>query len=246
MAKKNYDWLFYLIENHLTPEKGDYFAKVNSRKTKMIEDIADRIVSERTEYRKETIINIATMINDVKKEFLGGGNSVNDGFTLYEPVILGSFEGETNFNETKNACAINTRLTNDGLSILPQIKATYSGLTVDNGGAVIEKVVDSASGTSNELLTPGKVITITGKKIRIVPQEGEREQDCVIFENEDHGSTYVLEDPIITNDPSKVVVQLPHLDHGTYKLTIKTVFSNNSTLLKEPRFITFKIKLNVH
>ncbi len=245
MIKKIYEWLFYLIENTLTPEKGDYLAKINTGRTKTAEDIADRIVQERTEYRRETILNILTMVNNVKKEFLSQGDSINDGITIYEPAITGVFTGETIFDENENACVINARITNEIHKILPQVQATYSGLTLDNGGAVIEKVIDSASATVNEYLSPGKVITILGKKIRVVSEEEERPETWITFENEDGLNVYVVDDPIIVNDPGKVVVQLPLLSQGIYILTIKTLYSNSSTLLKAPRFITFKIKLTV-
>ena len=52
--------------------------------------------------------------------------------------------------------------------------------------------------------------------------------------------------PIIMNDPSKVVVQVPDLSRGTYRLTFKTLFSTQGRDLNEPRFITFKIRLKVN
>ena len=245
MSKEIYEWLFYLLENHLTPEAGDHYAKIRSPKTKTIEDIANRIVKERTEYRKDTIINILNIINDVKLEFLAQGNSINDGITLYEPTITGVFEGETVFDEKKNSCIVNVHTTKEVREMLANVRPSYTGLTVDNGGAVIEKVVDSSSGSVNEMITPGKVITITGKKIRVVAEESMEPQYCVSFVNEEGSEEYFLEDPIITNDPSKVVVQVPPIPSGSYRLVIKTLYSTTSTTLKAPRHIAFKIKLVV-
>ena len=245
MAKKNTEWLFYLIENNLTPEEGDYFAKIRSQKTKTVEDIADQIVKERTEYRKETIINILRMINDVKTDFLSRGYSINDGISIYEPTITGVFDGDTLFDEKKNTCIVNVNITKDVREILSNVKATYSGLTVDNGGAVIEKVVDSASGSVNELIIPGKPITITGKKIRIVADETMNLNECILFINEDTNDEYSLEDQFVINDPSRVVVEVPSLPPGVYRLVIRTLYSTTSTTLKAPRHIAFKIKLTV-
>ena len=245
MAKKIFEWLFYLIENHLTPEEGDYFAKIRSQKTKTIDDIADRIVKERTEFRKETIVNIISLVNDAKIEFLSQGNSVNDGITIYEPAITGVFDGETNYDEKKNKCVVNTHSTKEVRTMLENVRPSYSGLTVDNGGAVIEKVVDSFTASVNEFITPGKAITITGKKIRIVLDEDVPLEEGVIFTKEDTKEEFYLDTPIIMNDPSKVVIQVPDLSRGTYRLTFKTLYSSTSATLKAPRYITFKMKLSV-
>ena len=52
-----------------------------------------------------------------------------------------------------------------------EVRTLYSGLTVNNGGAVIEKVVDSVSSMVNKCISLGKVLTIIGKKIRVVTDE---------------------------------------------------------------------------
>ena len=66
-VKKIYEWLFYLIDNAVTTlVDNDKIAKVKTSKTQGIDDLAARIVQERTEYRKETIVNILTLANAAK------------------------------------------------------------------------------------------------------------------------------------------------------------------------------------
>jgi hypothetical protein len=237
--------LFYLIDNTVTADPTDKIAKVKSRKTKAIDDIAARIVQERTEYRRETIVNILTMANAAKLDFLSQGEMVNDGLVIFEPTITGNFYESTDFDGNRNKCVVNTRVTNDVHAMLKQVKGVYSGLTLDNGGAVITGVTDTVTGATNGEVTPGKTVTVAGKKIRIVPEEGETVESCITWTNLATQQVITQEDAPVINDPSKIVLQLPLLDAGQYTLTIKTVFSSTGATLKAPRYIVAKAKLEV-
>ena len=246
MAKKIYEWPYYLIENTVTTEEGDYIAKVKTKKTKTVEDIADLIVKERTEYRRDTIVNILQMANKAKTELITGGNSVNDGLAIYEPGITGNFYENTAFDEARNACVVNTRITAELYKLLPLVKGAYNGLTLDNGGASIDGVVDATTGATDGTVTSGKVITIRGSKIRLVPEEGETLESCIVYTRAGTSQTVAQTEPPVINDPSKIVLQLPVFSPvGSYTLTIKTLYSNSAVKLKEPRYITFKTTLSV-
>lgn len=245
MAKKIFTWLYYLLDLTLTKEKGDYSAKVKKvRPTRTLTDVAGQIVKEGSEYQLESIINILSRANRIKIDFLSMGDSVNDGMVIIEPAITGVFY-DSAFNEKQHTCTLNMRSTNDVQTMLAQVKGEYSGLTVDNGGAVIEKITDSTTGSTTGEVTPGKVITLSGNKIRIVPEEGETVESCITYTNEDNETVTAQEDAPVINDPGRVVIQLPMLAAGSYTLTIKTLFSNTSTNLKAPRYITAKTKLTV-
>jgi len=244
-VKKIFEWLYYLIDNTVTADPTDKVAKVKTRKTKSVDDIAARIVQERTEYRKETIVNIIRLANAAKLEFLSQGEMVNDGLIIYEPSITGNFYENTDFVDSRNKCIVNTRVTGDVHTMLKQVKGVYNGLTLDNGGAAITGVTDTVTGSATGTVTPGKTITITGKKIRVVPEEGETVESCITYTH--HGTQQVVyqEDVPVINDPSKIVLQLPMLDTGSWTLTIKTLFSTSDTKLKAARYITAKMQLRI-
>jgi hypothetical protein len=244
-VKKIFEWMFYLIENTITADATDKLAKIKSHKTKTVDDIAAHIVSERTEYRKETIVNIMSLANEAKLKFLSQGETVNDGLIIYEPSITGNFYESTLFDDSRNSCIVNTRVGTEIHKMLRQAKGVYNGLTVENGGASIDGVTDAATGEVNGIITPTKTITITGKKIRVVPEEGESLASCITYTNLTLGLVTSQEDPPAVNDPGKIILQLPDLEPGLYNITIKTLFSTTSTTLKAPRFITSKLKLEV-
>ena len=244
-SKKSYEWLFYLIENTITKDLTDKIAKVKSKRTKTIEDIAERIVQERTEYRKETIVNIIKMANKVKLDFCANGERVNDELVILEPGITGNFYEDTTFDEKQHSCILNTRFTGEVHDMLAQVKGSYYGLTLENGGASIDGITDSTTGALNGEVTPGKNITITGKKIRIIPEEGDTVQNSITYTNLDTQQVIAQQDAPVMNDPSKIILQLPMLPQGRYSLTIKTLYSTTSTTLKAPRYIISKFNIEV-
>jgi hypothetical protein len=244
--KKIFEWFFYLIENIITPDPTDKIAKVRTGKTKKIDDLAEFIVQERTEYRKETMVNILTLANTAKLKFLSQGHSVNDGITILEPAITGTFVEKTDFDESRHSSVINAHVTNSVQAMLKQVQATYGGLTVENGGAVITGVIDSFTGAANGVITPEKIVTILGTKIRVVPEEDETVESCITYTNLATDAVVIQEDPPGLNDPSKIMLKLPALAPGFYSLTLKTLFTaSGSPPLKAPRYITFKGKLQV-
>ena len=244
LIKKIFEWLYYLTDNALTEKEGDKIAKVKRRKTRNMNDVANRIVKERTEFRAETILNIAKMINDTKKEFLSQGDSVNDGLFIFEPSITGAFV-KNDFEPSIHSCIINTRCTKEMNDMLAQTTGVYSGHTVENGGASIDEIVDLITGLNTGEVTSGKVVTLSGNKIRIIPEEGENPEDCVYITSHATEQVFSPSDPLITNDPSKLVLTLPELVAGYYTLSIKTLFSSRGTNLNSPRHVTFKTKLTV-
>jgi predicted aconitase with swiveling domain len=170
---------------------------------------------------------------------------VNDGVVIFEPAITGVFFDKTAFDESVHRCVVNTRVTNSVHTMLRQVKGVYNGLTLDNGGASIDGVTDTVTGSVTGEVTPGKTVTITGKKIRVAAEEGETVESCITYTNIATQQVIVQEDAPVINDPSKIVLQLPLLPGGTYALTIKTLYTSASATLKAPRYITSKIKLVV-
>ena len=80
MANNN-QWQVYLRPNALTKDNDkDCIADVHlNGATLTNEDVAQRIVSERSEYRKDTIINILNLRDNAVKAFIQECSSFRDG-----------------------------------------------------------------------------------------------------------------------------------------------------------------------
>lgn len=69
-----------LYDNVLTEKAGDFTGKIRITGTTRTEDISNRIVKKRTEYRPETITNILDLSYDEMIEALAQGRCVVNKF----------------------------------------------------------------------------------------------------------------------------------------------------------------------
>jgi len=68
----------------------------------------------------------------------------------------------------------------------------------------------------------------------------------VLFINQDtQARTPVEAGDIVTNNPSELIIVIPALVAGTYKLAVTTQFSKGGNLLKEPKTVIFDRTLTV-
>ena len=95
MANNN-QWQVYLRPNALTKDNDkDCIADVHLNGTTLTnEDVAERIVSERSEYRKDTILNILNLRDNAVKAFIQECSSFRDGLVQITPRVSGVWENE--------------------------------------------------------------------------------------------------------------------------------------------------------
>jgi hypothetical protein len=110
-------------------------------------------------------------------------------------------------------------------------------------GFFIGEVIDLRTRSVNDLLTPGRNAKISGGKLKV---EGDDPSCGVYFENEADG-TKVKVDPadIVENLNAHLLIVLPALPPGAYRLEVTTQYTSGSSLLKAPRTAVFDRLLTV-
>ena len=83
---------------------------------------------------------------------------------------------------------------------------------------------------------------IKGGKLKIA---GDHPEVGVFFEDEAANSTQVEMNDIIMNKSAELMVQIPALPAGKYRLVIRTQFSGSSTTLKDVRVNVYEKVLTV-
>lgn len=127
------------------------------------------------------------------------------------------------------------------------LRADLSSIEIEIMGVAdtmlsVLQVTDVKTGSVNDLLTPNRNLKINGYKVRVT---GEHTDNGVYFVNQTSGeSTKVDPTDIVTNNPSELIVVIPGLAPGTYKLQLTTQFSAGF-FLKEPRTVIFDKVLTV-
>lgn len=237
MAEKNV-LLIELYENLLTKDPNDYSGKVKITGTLRNAEIADRIVAERTEFRKETIVTILDMADQKKVEAIAEGKSLVDGVGQYLATVSGVFVGETDsFNPKKHSLRVSYT---PGKLLQAALKNITANVRPGQVGPVINSITDSTTGLLNESLTPGGPAIITGSNILL---KGEGDTIGVAFTSE-NGETQKVT-LIVKNSISEIIFALPALEPGQYTLSVTTQAGTNYRLLKEPRTYQFPILLTV-
>lgn len=229
-----------LYDNVLTEKVGDYTAKPRITGTLHNPDVADLIVKERTEYRKETIINILDLADQKKVEAIAAGKSLVDGVGQYLLNIAGPFEGEKPvFDPLKNKLGIT--YTPGKLLLKALDNVTIDVRQVAQTGPVINSILDSTTGRVSEVLTPGAPAIISGNTLLL---KGDDPSIGVYF-TPDGGGAVIKVALIVTNTKSQIIISIPQLAEGQYTLSVTTQAGTNYQLVKEPRTYMFPILLTV-
>ena len=230
MSKLNV-WLY---DNQLTPDSNDFYGKVKSQGSLRNDDIADEMIKEGTEYKKETIVNILNRSDRIKVEKLVEGYSINTGVYHSHIGINGVFHGATDRFDPNEHRIIASFTSSSALrEELKKTQVEIIGTATTE--PVIGKVIDSLSKAEDSTITPNNVLIIKGDRIKIA---GENSANGVFLINQSDNARHQCEQ-IITNEPKQLVVMLPSLQTGNYTLEVVTQYSSNNSNLKEPRTTSF-------
>lgn len=241
-----YTWLYDLKDNAMTKDvKEDYVANVRTLHSMTVEDIARAIVAERTEFRLDTIVNIANLIDEKIRHFICQGNTVVTGSAMYSPSITGVFMGKTgSFDPAVHSLGVNITPAKALRDEVAKVTPEFSGYVKDLGGARIGLVKDTQTGKTDGSLTPGGIVEVTGSKIKSVNADGTAIGKVVLVNTETQAETEITS--LAINDPSRLMFSIPaNLAEGTYKLRVETYFSTNQQRLKNVRSIDYDYDLVV-
>ncbi|MDP4210728.1 MAG: DNA-binding domain-containing protein [Bacteroidota bacterium] len=232
----------WLYDNPLTEDPNDFVARVSAERSLSVREICESAVK-----RGGADVSAASMehsLNLFHKEMaylLCDGYSVNTEYYQASPLITGVFNSpKETFDPENHSISFAFRqgalLRNELSSVSVDI------LGVAENGSYIAQVVDVKTGSVNDIITPGRNLKVKGSKIKVT---GEHEDVGIFFINQSNlQSTKVDLSDIVTNKPSELIIVVPTLTAGSYKLQVATQFTN-SLLLKEPRFITSDKTLTV-
>ena len=233
----------YLYDNVLTENPNDFVARVNSERSLNVKDIAKSAVT-----RGGADIPAASMEHAVNlwlKEMgylLCDGFSVNTGWFTASPHIKGVFDSPNeNFSSAKHTVLFNFQ---QGSQLRKELETvTIEILGVADTSLSIVQVVDVKTSSVNDLLTSNRNLKISGSKLKIA---GDNPANGVYFVNQSTQTrTKVDATDIVTNNPSELIIVIPALVAGTYKVEVTTQYSNSNSALKEPRTALFDRLLTV-
>lgn len=240
---KEHEWEVDLRPNTLTPDNDrDCIAEVHSpHATKLNSDVADKIVRDRTEYRKDTILSILNLRDQTVKEFIEEGESFRDGLLQISPRVTGVFETENSpFDPQVHRRPLDMTMTADLRAALENIGVKVNGKK--DATSRISSVTNSLTGQKDGTAPIGDDIIIEGDKIKIQDEaDGEQGVFLVDSEGKEHRVTRKLTD----NKPSRLTARIPaDIAEGDLQLIVRTKFSGSGgSVLKSIREIKYGYSL---
>lgn len=242
MSKKNIFWGGWLLDNPLTEDPNDFTLKVKAGNMVTTEDIAKALQKEGTEFQLETLIDILNRGDRIIREKLLAGFSVGTGVYYAYPSVTGVWRDKNEtFDEKRHKVGINFQLSAAMREGVKEVGVEVLGISAT--GPEISGVTDTWTGELNGLITPDEVITVKGRNMQIVGEEGD--DIGIRFVRVDGKGTIPVDLRRLTrNDPSELSFRVPQLAAGDYWLELTTRFSKGQ-LTKEPRTTRFEKVLNV-
>ena len=232
-------WNVYLRPNTLTKDNDrDCIADVYSHSpTQRNEDIADLITKERSEFRKETILNILNMRDKAVLDFIRDGLSVMDGVSQISPRVSGVWETEnSSYDEKIHKRTVDMVATADLRNALDEI--TVKVLGAKESSARITEITDTATGLKDGTLTIGDDIIIEGDKLKVDEKDAEQ---GVFFKATD-GTEYKTTRRLSVNLPSQIIARVPkEVPAGAVTVIVRTKLTGSNKTLKEVREMIFKL-----
>ena len=233
-----------LYKNQLTDDPNDLAARVSAERSLSVRDICQSAVE-----RGGADINAAAMEHAVElfhKEMvyqLCDGFSVNTSWYNASIHIRGVFTSLTeSFDPAKHSVMVEFRQGMELRRELAMVNVDILGKA--DSGFFIAEVFDVRTGSVNDLVTPGRNAKISGSKLKV---EGDDSSCGVYFVNEADGTRIKVDDEdIVENVNAHLLIIVPALPSGTYRLEVSTQFTTGSgRFLKTPRTTVFDRLLTV-
>jgi hypothetical protein len=227
-----------LYPNYLSSIDGAYIARTDNEASLTIEEICAALKT-----RGGFIGNYSDLVEYVHQFFheaayqLCDGFAVNTGYYSIHPNVGGTFNKTNEGHDTlKHPVTFRFRARAPLRALAENIKVEVEGVADVNG--YIDEFIDVTTEAVNEALTPSGQFSIIGHKIKVA---GDKPEVGVYFVLEGDADVRVkVNGHLAENTASKLIGIIPVLKSGTWLVEIKTQYSSGSSLLKEPRTVTFK------
>ena len=231
-----------LYDNVLTPNTNDFMARVSSERSLNVKDVC-RAAKTRggADISADAMEHAVNLFLKEMGHSLCDGFSINTGWFTASVSIKGVFDSPTEkFNAAKHTVMFDFK---QGSLLRKELGAVTVNITgVADTSAYIAQATDVKTGSVNDMLTPGRNLRISGSKIKI---DGENPENGVFFVNQEtQERTRVDDTDVATNNPSEVMIIIPELAAGAYRLEIVTQYSSGKNL-KQPRKAAFDRVLTV-
>jgi hypothetical protein len=238
MSTKEISLLLY--PNNISKKKNDYYAQVKYIGIITNNDIADLMIAEGSEYHKESIVNILNRCDRIKMEKLAQGYKINTDLFQSHLSVKGHFNASSKTVDLyEHQVKLKFSATKRMQELLAKSKLRILGLA--NTKPIIGRVIDLTTQSENKLITPGQVLQIEGKRLKITGDDS----SVGVYLRDQKSNKRIKCKQVIGNKPQKLLILLPNLQAGEYSLEVCTQFAKNRKLVNTTVSTSFHLSLYV-
>ena len=225
---------YSLRENLLTPAPDDYMAQVADVRSYTLDEIIDLMMEKGSTLTRADTKAVLQVYGEVVSAIIKDGSAVNTPLMNTSMSISGVFDG-ANDSFDKKRHTVNLNITAGTLlrDAVTKVKCEKTeGVSTD---PYITEVTDIVSGKTNEVLTKGGIVQITGSRLKFDAKDASQG----IFFVPETGNP-VRASVIAENKPARLMAIIPaDLAAGTYYIEVRTKIigsSQKSKTLKTGKF----------
>jgi len=229
---------YSLRENLLTPAPDDYMAQAADVRSYTLDEIIDAMMDKGTTLTRADVAATLQVYGEVVSAIIKDGSAVNTPLFNTSMSVTGVFNGANDAFDKKRH-TVNLNITAGTLLREAAAKVKCEKTEGASTDPYITEVTDIVSGKTNDVLTKGGVVQITGSRLKFDVTDAAQGIFFVPETGAPEGAA-VRADVIAENKPARLMAIIPAgLAAGTYYVEVRTKVigsSQKSKTLKTGRF----------
>jgi hypothetical protein len=229
---------YVLEENLLTQDKpNDRRARVVNVHSYTEEDLAEAIAKRNIGISKPEALAMLEAASEIQLEWLASGDSINLRLVHFHPSIPGNYEE----GEYPKEAVIKITPSKEAAEVAKKIHLRHVEAV---NPMRIDFINDVKSNTTNDKVTRGGTVKITGHNLKVVGDAPTVRAEFISVEDPEANYSIPAQD-IVINNPSELMVIAPAMVLDELVVFKVTTQYSGSSILKVPRSITFEKELTV-
>lgn len=221
---------YAIIPNKVTGRPGEYRAVVKDQRSYTREELVDMMVQRGSTVSRSDTLAVLADYDAVRLEVLSRGAAINTPMVYMAPSIGGKFDGPADrFHPSRHEMRMNAQPGSLPNSITKDIPARK--VSPNQRYPVLKTYHDASTNTVNQMLTPGGAGILSGRRLKIDPEDPEQGIFLITFNSGSREEIRISK--IFRNMPSELFFTIPEtLESGEYRMEVRTLVRYSSTIRK--------------
>lgn len=224
---------YALYPNHLTDNPDDHMAIVVDQTSRSMEYLIDIMIGRGSTVTKADALSVIEEYEAAIVQALKNGDSINTPLFRINASIPGVFfDRDDRYDPSRHEIRLNL---NPGSRLREAIELlSVEKVEPTPPRPVLQVFRDIGSDTINELITPGSVGEISGRRLKMEPEDSDQGVFLIAADG-----TETRVETVIRNKLSNVIFTIPdRLTGDEYEVELRTKMVNNSNGLRTGRLDT--------